>query len=69
MAKNQAIIAPDFLGQLSMVYVTERLGIRPEQHQLTSEGAWIRLAERLMKTPASAKRRATPRTNRQGETR
>jgi len=50
MAKNQAIIAPDFLGQLSMVYVTERLGIRPEQHQLTSEGAWIRLAERLMKT-------------------
>jgi hypothetical protein len=52
MMKNAAIISPGFLGQLSKVYVTERLGIEPEQHQLTSDATWIRLAERLVNMPA-----------------
>jgi len=66
MTKNAASISPDFLGQLSKVYVTERLGIEPQQHQLTSEGTWIRLAERLMKTPASKMRRQSSKAKRQG---
>lgn len=65
MAKNAVIISPDFLGQLSKVFVTERLGIRPEQHQLTSEGTWIRLAERLMNTPAPMKRGASSKSKKQ----
>lgn len=52
MAKTAVTISPDFISQLSKVYVTERLGIRPEQHQLTSEATWVRLAERLLNTPA-----------------
>lgn len=65
MAKNTAIISPDFLGQLSKVFVTERLGIRPEQHQLTSEATWIRLAERLVNTPVSVKSRASGKSKKQ----
>jgi hypothetical protein len=67
MAKNSATITPDFLGQLSKVFVTERLGIRPEQHQLTSEATWIRLAERLMNVPAPKLRRASRKSKKQGE--
>ena len=65
MTKNSAIISPDFLGQLSKVFVTERLGIRPEQHQLTSEGTWIRLAERLLHTPAPVKGRTSSKSRKQ----
>lgn len=58
MAKNAATTSPDFVGQLSKVFVTERLGIKPEQHKLTSEATWIRLAERLLNVPAPRMRRA-----------
>lgn len=50
MNKNSMTIPDDLLGQLSKVFVTERLGINPEQHRLTTEAAWIHLAERLMRT-------------------
>ncbi|MFG2681786.1 hypothetical protein [Streptomyces sp. NPDC048392] len=52
MNKNSATINYGFVGQLSKVFVTERLGLDPQQHQLTAEGTWIRLAARLMATPA-----------------
>ncbi|MEZ0111674.1 hypothetical protein ABH920_005692 [Catenulispora sp. EB89] len=66
MNKNAGIISPDLLGQLSKVFVTERLGIRPEHHELTSDTTWIRLAERLMKAPASKMRRQSSKAKRQG---
>lgn len=67
MDKNTATLPPDFLAQLSKVFVTERLGIRPEQHQLTSEKTWIRLAERLIKLPAPTHRQSTKAKHRGGK--
>lgn len=58
MNKNTMTISDTLLGRLSKVFVTEQLGINPEQHQLTSEGTWIRLAERLLQTSRIEKRSA-----------
>ena len=66
MNKNAGIISPDLLGQLSKVFVTERLGIKPEHHELTSDTTWIRLAERLMNAPASKMRRQSTTAQRPG---
>lgn len=69
MQKNTVTMTPDLLGKLSKVFVTERLGIKPEHHRLTSETTWIRLAERLMKLPAPKQGRQRTKTKKHGGTR
>lgn len=59
MHKNTLSISPALLGQISKAYVIERLGLRPEHHRLTAEAAWIRLAQRLMASPARPRQHQT----------
>ncbi|MFC8852934.1 hypothetical protein ACFT5D_07760 [Streptomyces sp. NPDC057144] len=54
MENNATMNPSELLGHVSKVFVIERLGIRPEHHRMTTQGTWIRLAERLVKVKAPA---------------